>query len=402
MAEFSEIKPASRTEKITYAVRDIVVLADQVAKQGKKMLYLNIGDPNKFDFQTPGHIIEATYRAMLANMNGYSPSLGIKEALGAIERKASGKGIENILDIFVTTGVSEAIDVCFTALVNEGENILTPTPGYPLYAAILHKLGARLNPYYLDESNNWQPNLEDIAAKIDEKTRGIVLINPNNPTGSVCTEETMRGIVRLALEHNLIIFADEIYDKLILEDREHISIASLDGEASVITFNGLSKAYVVPGFRIGWGVVSGRKEVMDDYIEAINKLLRARLCANHPEQYAIKPALEGDQGHLEEMRAKLRRRRDMTFEMLNACPGISCVKPEGAFYAFPRLHFDDSDEDFVHELLKATGVVVVHGSGFGQEPGTQHFRVVFLPPEGVLEEAYGKITQFFEQYVSRQ
>jgi alanine-synthesizing transaminase len=400
MGKSTPIEPAFRTQHITYAVRDIVVLANEVAQRGKEMLYLNIGDPNQFDFQTPEHIVEATYRAMRANMNGYSPSSGIKEAIEAIEQQASAKGIGNILDIFITTGASEAIDVCFTALVNEGENLLTPTPGYPLYPAILNKLGARLNPYYLDESNGWQPNLEDIASKIDQKTRGILLINPNNPTGSVCTEQTLRGIIQLALEHNLVIFADEIYDKLLLDEDEHISIASLDRDVSVVTFNGLSKAYLVPGFRIGWGMVSGRIEVVADYIEAINKLLRARLCANHPEQYAIKPALEGDQGHLEEMRAKLRRRRDMTFEMLNASPGISCVKPEGAFYAFPRLHIDDSDEDFVRELLKATGVVVVHGSGFGQEPGTQHFRVVFLPPEEVLEEAYGKITQFFEQYVA--
>jgi len=394
------VKPASRTERITYAVRDIVVLADQVAKQGKKMLYLNIGDPNIFDFRTPQHIIEATHQAMMANLNGYSPSSGVKGAIEAIEREASRKGIGNVLDIFTLTGVSEGIDICFTALVNEGENVLTPMPGYPLYTAVLNKLGAHLNPYYLDESNYWQPNLEDIASKIDRKTRGIVVINPNNPTGSVCKEETIRGIIQLALEHNLVIFSDEIYDKLLLDDDEHISIASLNPDASVVTFNGLSKSYVVPGFRMGWGVVSGRREVLADYAEALNKLLRARLSANHPEQYAIKAALEGDQGHIREMKARLARRRDITTEMLNAIPGISCVKPRGAFYAFPRLHIEGSDEDFVRQLIKETGVVVVPGSGFGQEPGSKHFRVVFLPPEKVLEEAYAKIAQFYEKYMA--
>ncbi|MCK4596998.1 aminotransferase class I/II-fold pyridoxal phosphate-dependent enzyme [bacterium] len=402
MGKTAEITPAARTEKITYAVRDIVVLANEVARGGKKMLYLNIGDPNKFDFQTPRHIIEATYQAMLANKNGYSPSSGIKIAIAAIERAASEKGIDNILDIFITSGASEAIDICLTALVNQGENVLTPTPGYPLYTAIMNKLGARLNPYYLDEGNSWQPNLDDIASKIDEKTRGIVLINPNNPTGSVCTQQTMQGIIRLAREHNLVIFADEIYDKLLFDDKQHISIASLDEDVSVITFNGLSKAYLVPGFRIGWGVVSGRRAVLGEYVEAINKMLRARLCANHPEQHAIMPALEGDQGHLQQMKAKLTRRRDMTAEMLNSFPGISCVKPQGAFYAFARLHIDGTDDDFVGQLIKETGVVVVPGSGFGQKPGTKHFRVVFLPPEEVLQEAYTNIARFYEKYAARQ
>ena len=402
MGKTAQITPAARTEKITYAVRDIVVLANEVARGGKKMLYLNIGDPNKFDFQTPRHIIEATYQAMLANKNGYSPSSGIKTAIAAIERAASEKGIDNILDIFITSGASEAIDICLTALVNQGENVLTPTPGYPLYTAIMNKLGARLNPYYLDEGNSWQPNLDDIASKIDQKTRGIVLINPNNPTGSVCTQQTMRGIIRLAREHNLVIFADEIYDKLLFDDKQHISIASLDEDVSVVTFNGLSKAYLVPGFRIGWGVVSGRRAVLGEYVEAINKMLRARLCANHPEQYAIVPALEGDQDHLQQMKAKLTRRRDMTAEMLNSFPGISCVKPQGAFYAFARLHIDGSDDDFVGQLIKETGVVVVPGSGFGQKPGTKHFRVVFLPPEEVLQEAYTNIARFYEKYAAGQ
>jgi alanine-synthesizing transaminase len=209
----------------------------------------------------------------------------------------------------------------------------------------------------------------------------------------VCSEETLRALIDLAHKHNLVLFADEIYDKLIFEGK-HIALASLDHDVPVVTFNGLSKSYLVPGFRIGWGVVSGSGPVLSDYIEAINKLLRARLCANHPEQYAIKPALEGSQDHVAEMMERLRRRRDMTYNMLNAVPGISCVKPAGAFYAFPRLEIEESDDAFVQGLIRDYGVVVVPGSGFGQVPGTKHFRVVFLPPEDVLERAFKNIAAY--------
>ena len=398
MTNSSPITPASRTEHITYAVRDIVVLAQQAAKSGKEMLYLNIGDPNQFDFITPRHIVDAIYKAMLENRNGYSPSSGIKSAVAAIEREAQRKDIRNVLDIFVTTGASEAIEICMTALINPGENILIPEPGYPLYNAIVAKLDATENPYYLDEDNGWQPNLKDITAKVNEKTRAIVLINPNNPTGSVCQEDTMRGLLKLAKERNLVIFADEIYDKLILDGGRHVSIASLDPDVPCITFNGLSKSYIAPGFRIGWGIVSGPQAAMKNYIEAINKILRARLCANHPIQFGIEAALGDNQEHLNEVLAKLRRRRDITTNRLNAIPGISCVRPEGAFYAFPRLHIDEPDEQFVAELIRETGVVVVHGSGFGQVPGTRHFRVVFLPTEDILEKAFSQIECFMHKW----
>lgn len=392
------IKPAIRTEKITYAVRDIVVLANEVAKSGKEMLYLNIGDPNLFDFVPPRHMIDATYDAMLKNLNGYSPSSGIKSAVTAIEKDAAKKGISNIQDIFVTTGASEAIDICLTALVNDGENVLTPTPGYPLYTAISSKLRMMENPYYLNEENGWQPDIEDIKSKINDKTRAIVLINPNNPTGSNCSKETLLQIVELAKKHDLVIFADEIYDKLLFDNRELVSIAALDKDVPVITFGGLSKNYMVPGFRIGWGIVSGDQARLKDYIEAINKILRARLSANHPEQYGIQVALEGDQSHLTLAIEKLHRRRDMTVDMLNAIDGISCVKPEGAFYAFPKIEIKGSDNHFVAELIKETGVVVVPGTGFGQVPGTNHFRVVFLPQEEKLEKAYKAIGEFFVKY----
>jgi alanine-synthesizing transaminase len=392
------ISPARRTANVTYAVRDVVVVAQQVAATGREMLYLNIGDPNLFDFATPDHVIEATMCAMHDNKNGYAPSTGIPSAVEAIRRSAERNGIKNIQDIFVTTGASEAIDVCLTALVNAGENVLTPTPGYPLYTALLAKLEANEVPYYLDEDNGWQPDLEDIASKINSKTRAIVLINPNNPTGSVCERKTLEGILELARKYNLVIFADEIYDKLILDGGEHISIASLDHEHPIVTFNGMSKAYVAPGFRIGWGIVSGNKERIGEYVEGINKLLRARLSANHPEQYAIAPALDGDQSHLVEMKRKLSRRRDLSVEMLNAIPGISCVAPRGAFYAFPRLQIEQADEQFVRELIKAKGVVTVHGSGFGQRPGTRHFRIVFLPQEETLKKAYAHIGEFLSVF----
>ena len=253
------IRPAVRTKNITYAVRDIVVLANEVAKTGKEMLYLNIGDPNLFDFAPPKHMVEATHQAMLNNYNGYSPSSGIKSALNSIAKEAERKKIKNVQDIFITTGASEAIDICLTALVNEGENVLTPTPGYPLYTAIASKLQNMENPYYLNEENGWQPDLEDIKSKINDKTRAIIIINPNNPTGSNCKVDTLKELIKIAKDNDLVIFADEIYDKLLFEGEEHTSIASLDSEAPMITFGGLSKNYMVPGFRIGWGIVSGER-----------------------------------------------------------------------------------------------------------------------------------------------
>ena len=396
-----KIIPAERTENIVYAIRDIVVLANEVAKSGKEMLYLNIGDPNLFDFAPPKHIVEATHNAMLKNFNGYAPSSGIKSALESIEREAERKGIKNIQDIFISNGASEAIDICLTSLVNEGENVLTPTPGYPLYTAIASKLRNHENPYYLDESNGWQPNIEDIREKINDKTKAIIIINPNNPTGSNCNIETLKQLIEIAKENNLVIFSDEIYDKLLFEGEKHVSIASLDSEVPIVTFGGLSKNYMVPGFRIGWGILSGNKNILNDYKEAINKLLRARLSANHPEQFAIPAALDGDHSHLVEANKKLTRRRDLTVKILNEIPGISCVKPEGAFYAFAQLHMNQPDNHFVSELLKETGVVIVPGSGFGQVAGTQHFRVVFLPPEEILEKAYLKIAEFAEKYFEK-
>ncbi len=402
MTEFPYVKPAKRTERIEYAVRDIVVTAQEAAKRGRELLFLNIGDPIQYDFVTPSPLIEATYKAMRENLTGYSASAGVDEAIEAIREEALRNGFEPV-DIFVTTGASEAIDFALTALVNSGENVLVPYPGYPLYTAILAKLEAEPNPYYLKEENGWQPDPEEIESKVNSKTRAIVLINPNNPTGAVFSKEVLLAIVDIARRHNLVILSDEIYDKLVFGDKRHTSIASLAPDVPVVTFNGLSKCYLAPGFRIGWGIVSGPKEALKDYIEAIHKLARARLSTSHPEQYAIPVALNGKNSHLAEVLTKLEKRRDLTYKMLNEIPGISCVRPEGAFYAFPRINVPGvSDREFVRELILETGVVVVHGSGFGQKPGTAHFRVVFLPPEDVLVKAYTRLAEFAEKFFKKK
>jgi len=395
-----KIIPAERTINVTYAIRDIVVLADQVKKTGKKMYYLNIGDPNVYDFQTPNEIIEAVYKAMLANKNGYASSIGEQFALDAIYRDAAKKGIKNIQGAFITSGASEAIEICLSALVNKGENFLMPTPGYPLYTAIQGKYEMEPNPYYLDESNGWQPDVEDIKSRINPKTKAIVLINPNNPTGAICKKEILNEIIQLALEHNLVIFADEIYDKLIFDNKKLTSIASLNEEVPVITFSGLSKNFLAPGFRIGWGIISGKKEVIGDYLEAINKLLRARVSANHPLQYAIPVALDGKQEHLKDVILRLEKRRKITMDLLATIEGISLVQPEGAFYAFPSIDVKD-DNHFCSSLLQETGVVLVPGTGFGQKPNSHHFRIVILPPENVLEDAFKIINDFYKDYQNK-
>src|SRR5208337_1648951 len=297
VSQLHEITPASRLENVRYAIRDLACVADDVARQGHKILPLNIGDPLNFDFQTPAHMIDAVYQAMREGKNGYSPSSGIKQALDAIRGEAARKGITNIQDVFVTSGVSETVDICLAAL---------------------------LNP-------------DDIRRKITPRTRGIVLINPNNPTGSLCTRKMLEQIAELARQHNLVIFADEIYDKLIIDDDAHVAMAAVAPDVPVITFGGLSKNYLAPGWRIGWGIASGEASVIKPYLEGVNKLLRARLCANHPEQYAIKPALEGPQDHLVEVKRKLRRRCDLTMKWCGETARVSCVAPRGAFYAYPRI-----------------------------------------------------------------
>jgi len=395
-----EITAAKRLDNVRYAIRDLAGLADEVTRQGHKILPLTVGDPNIFDFATPAHVVDAVVKAMRDNKNGYAPSPGIPEALQAIREESERKGITNIQDVFVTSGASEAVDIALSALVNPGETVLTPRPDYPLYSAVLCKLGIELKTYELNEEDSWQPDLIDIHYKLTQRTRGIVLINPNNPTGSMCTRRMLEQVAELARKHNLVIFADEIYDKLVLDKEPHVSIAAVAPDVPVVTFGGLSKNYLAPGWRLGWGVVSGDAAVVKPYIEGIHRLLRARLCANHPEQYGVKAALEGPQDHLIEVNNKLRSRRDLTVKMLNEIPRVSCVSPKGAFYAFPRIDIPEPDDVFVKELLQKKHVLVVHGSGFGQKQGTKHFRIVFLPNEQTLTTAYQAIGEFMKERYS--
>src|SRR5205807_3161376 len=397
LTQTREIAPAQRLENLRYAIRDLVSLADEVKRQGHKVLYLNVGDPNIFDFAPPAHVIEAAYRAMRDNKNGYAPSAGVPEALEAIRGEARKNGITTVQDVFITNGAGEAVDLCLTALLNPGDNVLTPRPDYPLYPAVLCKVGAEPNPYYLNEDDGWQPELDDIKKKINSRTKAIVLINPNNPTGALCTRKMLEDLAELARQHNLLIIADEIYDKLILDGGEYLSIAAVSADVPVVSIGGLSKNYLALGWRMGWGIVSGEAAAVKPYVEGIHKMLRARLSANHPEQYAIKPALEGPQDHLMEVRRKLLSRRDLTVKWANSTSRLSCVAPRGAFYAFPRLDIPETDDVFVKELCLQKHVLVVHGSGFGQKPGTQHFRIVFLPDEQTLAKAYQGIGEFISQ-----
>ncbi len=400
LSNVREVLAAARLEHVRYAIRDIAVLAEQLAREGKTILPLNIGDPLLFDFQTPPHMTEAVARAMRDGKNGYAPSLGIDEALEAVRAEAERAGIRNIQGVFITQGVSEAVEVCLSALLNPGENVVTPCPEYPLYSLVLVQLGAQPNSYRLSEDAGWEPDLEHLESRIFTGTRAIIVGDPNNPTGAVYSRRTLEAIAELARQHNLVIFADEIYHKLALDGEQPISIAALAPDVPVVTFNGLSKAYLVPGWRLGWAVVSGRGVELKSYVEGIQKLLRARLSANHPEQYAIRPALEGPQDHLVEVIAKLRRRRDLTMKWCNSIPRMSCVAPRGGFYAFPQIDIPGSDEQFVKQLLIEKQILVVHGSGFSQGPGAQHIRIVFLPDEATLERAYHGIAAFMREHYS--
>ena len=396
--EVSRVLAASRMAHVRYAIRDLVVVADEVAREGHQILYLNIGDPCKFDFHTPPHMIEAVLKAMVDGHNGYCESLGITPAVEAIRNQAERNGFRDIQSIFIGYGSGEVIDSCLTALLNPGDNVLTPSPEYPLYGAIMAKLDCPVNAYDLDEANGWEPDVADMERKINSRTRAILLITPNNPTGAVYSKRTLEKILELARRYGLIIFADEIYDKLIFDPAEkHVSIASLATDVPIVTFNGLSKAYLVPGWRIGWAIATGPREVLQPYMEAVHRLLRARLSAPHPFQHAVKPALEGPQDHLVEVLRKLRRRAELTVEWAKRTPLVKLVAPKGAFYAYPTLEIPDDDLVFVTDLLKQKHVLVVNGSGFGEKPGTRHMRIVFLPPEPVLGTAYDKMTQFMKE-----
>jgi alanine-synthesizing transaminase len=408
-----KIIPAERTEKVTYAIRDIVVKAKELEAKGKEILYLNIGDPPVYDFETPANLrkfvaekINQSDQKAAINVSTYCDSMGIKVAREAVAKDATEiKKIPNITpdDVVVTSGASEAITICISALINPGENIMTPSPGYPLYSGQIPVYHGELNPYNLNEENGWQIDFEELERRGNDKTKAIVVINPNNPTGANYSEESILNILKFAKKHNLVVLADEIYDKLLMDGNRHIAIASLSREVPVITFGGLSKNYIMPGWRVGWAIFHDPADVMTDYRNAINKLLRARLCSPHPQQHMIAPALNETKEHFPEVLGKITKRRDITYKMLNEIPGISCVKPGGAFYAFPKIQLPAgvTDKEYVLELLKETGVLVVFGSGFGQKEGTHHFRIVFLPDEDTLVKSYNAIREFTAKFYKK-
>lgn len=392
------IRTARRVKGVTYAVRDVVLLAKQAADAGKDLLFLNIGDPCQFGFSTPPHVVDAICKALRDNMTSYSPSYGIAEAREAIRRDAEEtKGIKAVREVFIGNGASEPIEALLTALVEHGENVLLPSPGYPLYTAIMGKLEAEARFYELDEQNDWSPDAASIEAQIDDKTRAIVLINPNNPTGSVTDKETLSKILDIAARHNLLVISDEIYDRMLIDDVEFVATGSLRDDVVIATFGGLSKVWLGPGLRMGWCIFSGPQEAAQPLMDAMGQLLRARLCASHPVQWAIKPALEGPQDHIAATNAILRRRRDIMVKRLAEIPGWSLTPPTGAFYAFPTIELGAPDTEVVKELILDHGVVLVHGSGFGQKAGTEHVRIVFLPPEDVLDEAFNRIAAYSEK-----
>ncbi len=395
-----KIAPAKITHKIKYAIRDIVLQAKALEKKGHKMTYLNIGDPILHGYKTPRHMIEIMYKKMLAGYNSYAPSSGISEAIEAIRQSALNKKIRNIQEIFISSGGSEAIDICLAALLNVGEQVLTPNPGYPLFTSVIARCRGVSVPYRLTENNGWLPDLDDLSRHITPRTRALVMINPNNPTGSVYPLEILKGILQLAQRHNLVIIADETYDTLIFDHLKHIPIASLKHQFPIVTINSLSKSFLAPGWRMGCAIITGDRRIVKDYTEAILKFTRARLCANHPAQFAVKSALEGSKNHLDQMVSELWKNRDWVVNILNSTPGIQCSKPQGAFYAYPSLTgWKGTDKEFVVKLMEETGIVVVPGSGFGESPGKKYFRMVFLPRGNKLKVALDKIKKFAEKWM---
>jgi alanine-synthesizing transaminase len=396
-----EVLAAYRLEHVRYAIRDIAAVAEKVERQGKPVVPLNVGDPLAFDFETPPHLIEAVTKAMREGKNGYAPSPGVREAIEAARANADRKGIQNVQSVLMTYGVSEGIDFCLTALVNAGENVLVPCPDYPMYSTILTKLQAEANYYRLDEASGWEPDADEMAALVNAKTRAIVLVNPNNPTGTTYSRRTVEAVMDVARRHHLLVLSDEIYDQLLLDDQQHYSTAALAPDVPTVTFNGLSKAYLVPGWRVGWAVISGPAGTTEGFSASLLKLARARLSANHPMQYAVRPALEGSHAHLRDVIQKLRARRDLTLRWCEATPGISCAPPKGAFYAFPRFEIAGSDEEFAKQLIIEKQVAIVHGSGFAASGAAPYFRIVFLPNEQILNEAYRRIADFLNEWRSR-
>ena len=400
------VKKSLKLADVCYDIRGPVLReARRLEEEGHKILKLNIGNPSPFGFDAPEEIVQDMIHNVPVSQ-GYSDSKGLFSGRKAVMHYCQQKNINHVEidDIYLGNGVSEMIVMSMQALLNNGDEILIPAPDYPLWTAAVSLSGGSPVHYMCDEQADWYPDLADIERKISSNTRGIVIINPNNPTGAVYPEEVLQAIIELARKHDLIIFSDEIYDKILYDDATHTSTASLADDVLFVTFNGLSKSYRVAGFRAGWMVISGAKLKATDYIEGIELLASMRLCSNVPGQHAIQTALGGYQSinDLVKPGGRLRRQRDLAYELVTQIPGVSCVKPKGAMYLFPKmdpavLKFDD-DEKMALNLLLEERILIVQGSAFNW-PASDHFRIVFLPYEDELRDAMTRITRFFSHYV---
>lgn len=387
------MKVSDRISNVEYAIRDITVHARQYEKTGKNIIYLNIGDPVKYDFPTPDHIKKALIDAVLSNFNYYADSEGILELREAIVTKESQKGLPiTVDDVLVTNGISEGLDMIAASIVEPNTEILMPGPYYPPYSSYVKFYGGKPIEFKLTEDG--APNLDDIKSKITPKTRAICIINPNNPTGEVFSSKSLKQLIDIAVEHDMYIICDEIYDKLVF-DKEFTGIGKVAKDAPVILLNGFSKVYLMTGWRCGYICMNSDCQELENIRKNIPKLARVRIATNLPVQKAAVAALQGPQDYIAETVSKLRKRRDLVVKRLNEIDGISCKLPNGAFYTFPKI-LDNrwkDDKDFVLKLLSKTGILTVHGSGFG-ESGRGHFRIVYLPNEQVLEDAMDKLSNF--------
>ena len=397
----TSIPVASRISGFVYAIRNIVAEARRVEAAGTTVRYLNIGDPILFGFRTPPHLIEAVDRAIRDGHNGYVPSVGIASAREAVAEECARRGMPLSPDrVVLTSGTSEGIELALTALAEAGDEVLVPVPTYPLYTAVLAKIGAVPVFYRTDPGNGWLPDLDHIRSLITPKTRALVAIDPNNPTGAVYPAAIRRALVDIADTHNLPLLADEVYADVAF-DGALPAIAQHNPDAPVITFSSLSKAYLAPGWRAGWMAV-GRTDRLDDVLAAVKKLADGRLCATGPMEYAITAAINGDRSHQVAFREALRERSNVTVARLNAIDGISVVAPAAAFYAMPRVTLPPgvTDEQYVVSLLRATGVLCVYGSGFGARPEDGFFRIVFLASPAELASIYDDIGTFTAEFLA--
>jgi len=395
------ISPAARTRSFAYAIRNIVAEARKVEAAGRRVRYLNIGDPIPFGFHTPPHLVEAVARAMRDGHNGYTPSAGIESVREAVAAEYVGRGVPMTADrVILTSGTSEGIELALGALADAGDEVLVPTPTYPLYTAVLGKIGARAVYYRTDPSRGWLPDLDDVKRLIGPATRALVLIDPNNPTGAVYPEATRRALIDLAHRAGVPILADEVYSDLGFDGPAPL-LGSLDPDAPILSFSSLSKAYLAPGWRAGWLAVS-RSDRLNDVLAAIKKLADGRLCSPGPMQYGIEAALRGDRSHQRQFVRDLRERSDLTVASLSRIPGFSVVEPRAAFYAMPRVALPPgrTDEDFVLGLLRDTGILCVYGSGFGLPADQGFFRVVFLAPPDELRAIYADVATFTAKFLS--